>query len=121
MSKRLRVPRPQTEPPGDPFPSAAEAWFWCVQCLKARADGARFVAGMALERRPCDPDDVLSGVERLFRRGRLTRHHLSVLWDYGVQNMPPDGRDRKQARAARLWDEAFDLLTSLWRPKGIVR
>ena len=111
--------KPYEDLPARPFDTVEDAWLWSMQCLVAREDGARSVAG-AGEARPCDPEDVVKSVERLHRIGRLTRHHLQVLVDYGRQASIPPRDDRAASRAARLWDEAIDLLTTPFRDKGIV-
>lgn len=103
-----------------PFASAAEAWFWGVQCFVARAEGARFRAGLAETARPCEPDDLLIAVERLARRGTLGAAHVRTLFAFGRRLAPPDARHPAEQRAARLWDEALDCLTGPWRQKGIV-
>ena len=104
----------------EPFDNAEEAWFWAMSCLVAREDGARFVAGMALQERPCSPDDLIGSAERMGAAGRLKPTHLRVLAGYGRRLLAPDGRTRHEQKAARLWDEALDLLTTVWRRKGIV-
>lgn len=106
--------------PGEPFASAEEAWFWFMQCLRARHDGARFVAGAGLVPRPCDPDDIWRALDRLHRRRRLQRSHLLVLRHFGERLMVPDPDRRTEADAARLWDEALDRLGTVLRAKGIV-
>ncbi|WP_244560897.1 hypothetical protein [Azospirillum oryzae] len=51
---------------GDPFAGAEEAWFWAVQAHDAKAAGARVVAGCGQVARPCEPQDVLRVVDRLY-------------------------------------------------------
>ncbi|RDD61075.1 hypothetical protein DRB17_15155 [Ferruginivarius sediminum] len=103
-----------------PFRDAEEAWFWFVQCRSAQLDGARVTAGKGDTPRPCEPLDILAVVDRLYRRRRLLREHLTVLADYGRQLMPPDPDAPRQMRAARLWEEALAELASPLRDKGIV-
>lgn len=103
-----------------PFASAAEAWFWGVQCFMARAEGARFRADLAETARPCEPDDLLVAVERLARRGSIGAAHVRILFDFGRRLAPPDARHPAEQRAARLWDEALDRLAGPWREKGII-
>lgn len=103
-----------------PFASAAEAWFWGMQCFVARAEGARFRADMAETARPCEPDDLLVAVERLARRGTIGPAHVRTLFTFGRRLAPPDERQPAEQRAARLWNEALDRLTGPWREKGIV-
>ena len=110
----------RTAGPAEPFDSAEEAWFWAMSCLIAREDGARFVAGLGLRERPCTPDDLIVAAERMGAAGRLGPMHLRVLAGYGRRLLAPDHRTRGERQAARLWDEALDLLTTVWRRKGIV-
>ena len=120
MTRSRFAHRPYVDLPAVPFASTADAWFWSMQCLMARREGARSVAGLGAEARPCDPEDVVKSAERLYRLGRLTSNHLQVLVDYGSRLTLPNGEVREETRAARLWDEAIDLLTTPFRAKGIV-
>ena len=43
-----------------PFESAQEAWFWFMAAQDAKNDGAKFVAGAGLYKRPCEPIDILT-------------------------------------------------------------
>lgn len=121
MRRSRHVPKSAASTaPGEPFENPAEAWFWGVQCLLARADGARPLAGLGLVARPCTPDDLLRTIDRRQREGRIGRHHLKVLWDYGCRLFAPDPTRSAEARDARFWDEALDLLGADWRRRGIV-
>lgn len=120
MKRQKRAPKPVSGEHGDPFTSAEEAWFWAAAALMARSDGARIVAGLGLVPRPCEPEDLLKAVETLYARGRLARAHIDTLIDFGKRLVAPDSRNRTEARAARLWDEALDRLSTVWRAKGIV-
>ena len=110
-----------SEAGGTPFGSAEEAWFWSVQAHEAKAAGARVTAGRGLVPRPCEPDDVLRAVDRLYRRRLLLRDHLHVLVHYGRRLMPPDPQRHREQRAHTLWTEAFAQLDALLREKGIVQ
>ncbi|WP_029009097.1 hypothetical protein [Azospirillum halopraeferens] len=121
MPREHRVPRPSRECDGVPFGSAEEAWFWSVQAHDAKAEGARVVAGRGLVARPCEPDDVLRTVDRLYRQRRLVRDHLHVLVHYGRRLMAPDPARRLEQRASTLWREAFACLSPVLRDKGIVQ
>jgi hypothetical protein len=120
MKREKYAARPLSAAPGEPFASAAEAWFWGVACLVARAEGARVVADRGAVARPCDPVDLVAGVERLARAGRLGAGHVRALFRYGRRAAPPDPRDGTEAPAARLWDEALDRLGAVWRRQGIL-
>ena len=120
MKKTKFAHKAQSLDAAEPFGTAEEAWFWAMNCLVAREDGARFVAGLALHERPCSPDDLIVSAERMGVAGRLKPSHLQVLAGYGRRLLAPDSRARNEQTAARLWDEALDLLTTVWRRKGIV-
>ncbi|MCE2510385.1 MAG: hypothetical protein J4G10_05345 [Alphaproteobacteria bacterium] len=121
MQRERYAPKPYFPQAGLPFATAEEAWFWFVQCFQARRAGARIGAGRGETVRPCDPDDVLAAVNRLYRRRCLRREHLLVLSEYGERLLPPDGNRKGEAAAARLWEEALDRLACVLRSKGIVQ
>lgn len=103
-----------------PFADAQEAWFWFIAAQQATADGARFSAGQSLYPRPCEPIDILKVLDRLYRQRRLMRDHLLVLRHYGRRHMPPDATRAKEARAARIWDEALQRMGAVLEKKGII-
>lgn len=102
------------------FLNSEEAWFWFIRCQKARWDGARFEVNMSRAARPCDPDDIYRAVMSLYRNKRLKKQHLSVLARFGLEETPPDARERDQLYPARLWDEALDLLTTILKKKNLI-
>ncbi|HEY7609010.1 MAG TPA: hypothetical protein VIF14_07240 [Alphaproteobacteria bacterium] len=120
MARRKFSHNPRSDRATTAFATAAEAWFWGMQCLAAQAEGARFRADQSAVSRPCEPDDLLVSVEHMMRAGRLGAAHLRTLFGFGRRLAPPDPRCREEAQAARLWDEALDRLTTTWRQKGIV-
>jgi len=120
MARSHRQPRPAPEAAADPFPSVADAWFWCVQARTAQIQGARLAAGLGDRPKPCEPLDILAVVDRLYRRRRLLAEHVQVLAQYGRQLLPPDPESRRERRAAALWDEALATLAEPLREKGIV-
>jgi len=121
MRRERYAPKPYLPRVGEPFSSAEEAWFWFVQCFRARRDGARVQAGRGETTRPCDPDDVFAIVNRLYRKRRLRREHLLVLTEYGEKLLPPNAAYAREETAAVLWQEALDRLDAALRGKGIVR
>lgn len=102
------------------FESAEQAWFWFVQAWEARQSGARFVSGMSLLPRPCEPIDIMKVVDRLYRQRRLLPDHLRVLRHYGVRQMAPDFRRSKEQRAYHLWCEALERMEIVLIRKKIV-
>jgi len=103
-----------------PFESAEEAWFWFMAAQDAKNDGAKFIAGAGLYKRPCEPLDILKVLDRLHRNRRLHRDHLLVLRHYGNRRMAPDQFRPKEKRAYHLWAEALDRMGSVLIAKGIV-
>lgn len=121
MPRERYAPKPFLTLAAEPFESVEEAWFWSVQCLQARREGARVGAGRGETLRPCDPDDVVAAIYRLYRQRRLNQLHLGVLAEYGKRLLPPDERRAHEGKAATLWHEAIERLTGTLRAKGIVR
>jgi hypothetical protein len=120
MSRPRRTPRPTPDADTVPFATVEEAWFWCVQCRSAQLQGARVAAGLGERPRPCEPLDIITAVDRLYRRRRLLGEHLQVLAEFGRTLLRPDPDSRRERRAAALWDEALAALEPVLREKGIV-
>ncbi|RAU23822.1 hypothetical protein CU669_01660 [Paramagnetospirillum kuznetsovii] len=104
----------------EPFTTAEEAWLWYARCQIARDDGVRFHLGRGDVARPCEPDDIVREVQRLYRVRVLRRSHLTVLGRFGRQLTPPNPHGGDGQGEAILWDEALDRLTTPLRNKGIV-
>lgn len=120
-SKDRYIPKNQPERDVTPFANAEEAWLWFILAQEARNEGARFTAGLAPYARPCEPTDILSVVERLYRNRRLVMDHILVLRHYGKRQLPPDPRRLKEVRAFALWKEALERIEPVLVRKGIVR
>jgi len=103
-----------------PFESVEEAWFWFMAAQDAKNDGAKFISGAGLYKRPCEPLDILKVLDRLHRNRRLHRDHLLVLRHYGNRRMAPDKFRPKEKRAYHLWSEALDRMGSVLIAKGII-
>lgn len=114
------VPKPQSAAPVVPFASAEEAWFWYARALKTRRDGARFGDGPLSWQRPCDPDDIVRVLAKLFRKGAIRPEHVAVLARFGAAERAPDGRRGDEAAFVAPWDEALDRLGPPLKAKGIV-
>ncbi|MBX9699506.1 MAG: hypothetical protein K2X74_08715 [Acetobacteraceae bacterium] len=104
----------------EPFASAEQAWFWTMAALTARRDGARILAGQGLVSRPCEPDDVIKCLDRLYRQRRIELAHARILRIWGERGVPPDPRHLKERGDWRLWREAMTRLDWPLRVKGIV-
>ncbi|MCB9979426.1 MAG: hypothetical protein H6862_07490 [Rhodospirillales bacterium] len=121
MATRDRSPRPCAEMDTTPFESAECAWFWFIQAQQARNDGARIIMGLADVPRPCEPIDIFKVIDRLYRNRMLLMDHILVLRHYGRRLMPPDSRRVREARAHKIWTEAFGHIGPVLERKGIVR
>ena len=104
----------------EPFQSAEEAWFWTMAALVARREGARVVAGAGLKQRPCEPDDVVKCLDRLYRQRRIELQHARILRLWGERGIAPDPRAPRERGDHRLWRESMRALDWPLRMKGIV-
>lgn len=104
----------------EPFATAEEAWFWTMAALVARRDGARIAAGLGAIARPCEPDDVVKCLDRLYRQRRIDLQHARILRIWGERGTAPDPRFANEQGDARLWREAVSRLEWPLRVKGIV-
>jgi hypothetical protein len=103
-----------------PFDNGEEAWFWFISAQQAKNEGARVVANMGKEIRPCEPIDIFKILDRLYRNRVLTMHHFKVLRHYGRRGFAPDVDHLREQRAAHLWREAFMRLEPILVRKGII-
>jgi hypothetical protein len=104
----------------EPFASVEEAWFWTMQALQARRDGARLRAAAGQVARPCEPDDVVNCLDRLYRQRRIDLAHARVLRHWGDLGIVPSVTARPEHADRRLWDEAMRHLEAGLVAKGIV-
>lgn len=105
---------------GMPFRSGEEAWFWTMAALAARREGASFSGRAARQPRPCEPDDVVRCLDRLYRQRRIDLVHARILRIWGERGVAPDPARAGERGDWRLWREAIDRLEWLLRMKGIV-
>jgi hypothetical protein len=104
----------------EPFGSAEEAWFWTMAALVARREGARVRGGQGASLRPCEPDDVVKCLDRLYRQRRIEIAHARVMRVWGERGVPPCARHPEERADHRLWREAMQRLEFPLRVKGIV-
>ncbi len=104
----------------EPFATTEEAWLWTMAALVARAAGARVVAGLGSRQRPCEPDDVVKCLDRLYRQRRIDLRHARVLRRWGERGVPPNPRYAEERADAGLWQEAMSRLEWPLQIKGIV-
>ena len=120
------APRPSHSPiltslaRAEPFTSAEEAWFWTMSALTARRDGARISAGKGLTQRPCEPDDVIKCLDRLYRQRRIDLTHARIMRIWGERGVAPSPHHAQERGDHRLWREAMNRLEWPLRVKGIV-
>ena len=107
-------------PLAEPFATAECAWFWTMAALTARRDGARNLAGMARTLRPCEPDDVLRVLNRLYYQRRIDLIHARVLRHWGDIGWPPDPTALSEMRDHAIWVDALDRMHLPLKVKGIV-
>lgn len=103
-----------------PFSNAEEAWLWTMSALIARREGARFSSGKGLVSRPCDPDDVIKCLDRLYRQRRIALAHARILRIWGERQIRPNQAVAAEEYDCRLWTEALERLEWPLRIKGIV-
>jgi len=103
-----------------PFGSASSAWLWTMRMLAARQDGAGPAFGSG-GMRPCEPDDVVKCLDRLYRQRRIDLAHARVLRIWGERGSAPDQANPHERGDARLWREAMAALEPMLRGKGVVR
>jgi hypothetical protein len=104
----------------EPFRDAEEAWLWTMAALKARSDGARYAANQGKTLRPCEPDDVIKCLDRLYRQRRIDLVHARILRYWGDRQMGPNPAFPRERCDWKLWREAMDRLEWPLRVKGIV-
>ncbi len=104
--------------PTSPFPCVEDAWFWTVSAMRARRAGGNN-GGPPRIARPCDPDDIVKCLDRLYRGRRINLEHARVLSKWGEQQMTPHSV-RSVGADTKLWREAMDRLGPVLRHKGII-
>jgi hypothetical protein len=114
------IPAPRGRNRTEAFRSVEEAWFWTMAALIARRDGARIVSGAGLVQRPCEPDDVVKCLDRLYRQRRIDLQHARILRIWGERQQAPDPRAPRERGDSRLWREAMARLDWPLRVKGII-
>ena len=118
--RTAHAPRYASPVAAEPFRSAEEAWFWTMSALIARRDGARISAGKGEKVRPCEPDDVIKCLDRLYRHRRIDLIHARILRIWGERGAAPDPRYPAERADAAQWREAMNSLEWPLRVKGIV-
>ena len=60
--------------------------------------------------RPCEPDDVVRCLDRLYRHRRIDLQHARILRIWGERQCAPDPRAPRERGDSRLWREAMQRL-----------
>ena len=118
-SQRVGGTVPKLGPYSTPFCHAIEAWFWASGAIASRRDGCRSGSGSGVVR-PCEPDDVMTCLDQLYQKQRITLAHARVLVKWGERRVAPCAREPAEANDARLWGEALLRLEWVMRAKGIL-
>ena len=105
---------------GEPFHSAEEAWLWTAAALTARRDGARVAAGRGRVQRPCEPDDVVRVLDRLFASHTVTLAHARILNAWGRLQQAPDPTQVGQQADHRLGLDCLALIEPPLRARGLI-
>lgn len=106
---------------GEPFESMEELWFWFMAANAAKNAGARYSAGLGHSVRPCEPADIITILERMYRNRQLDMNHLRILRHYGERGIAPDRNYPRERRAWYVWREALNKIKPVCERKGLVR
>jgi hypothetical protein len=71
--------------------------------------------------RPCDPDDIVKVLDRLYRQRKITLEHARILRIWGERGKEPSPTVPQERGDYRLWSEAVGLLESPLQVKGIIK
>ncbi len=104
-----------------PFRTAEEAWLWTVAALVARRDGAGIAWRPEGPQRPCEPDDIVRSLDRLYRERSIELLHARTLRIWGERQSAPRAGRPGQLSDWRLWHQALSQLEWVLRASGIVR
>ena len=116
----LALFRPHFAMEGLPFRTAEEAWLWTVAALVARRDGAGVAWRPEGPPRPCEPDDVVRCLDRLYRERSIELLHGRTLRTWGERQCSPRAGRPGQLADWRLWHQALSRLEWALRARGIV-
>ncbi len=105
---------------GQPFASAEEAWLWTAAALTARRDGARISAGRGRVQRPCEPDDVVRCLDRLYTARQVTPAHARILRRWGERQQAPDPTNAAERADYVVWRDVMGLMAPSLRSRGLI-
>jgi len=110
-----------TEDRVEKFNNTQEAWFWFIQANEAKILGAKCSPGMGTISRPCEPEDIMNIVHKLYRTRTLLIDHIRILAHYGKKLSAPNKDRYKEQKAYTLWREAINKLEPVMVKKGIIK
>ena len=103
------------------FDTTQEAWFWFMQANEAKRVGAKCSPGMGAVSRPCEPEDIMNIVNKLYRQRNLLIDHVRILAHYGKKLCAPNKDRYREQKACTLWKEAIARIEPVFLQKGIIK
>jgi len=105
----------------EPFNDSQEAWFWFMQANEAKRIGAKCSPGMGTVSRPCEPEDIMNIINKLYRQRHLLIDHVRILAHYGKRLYAPNKSRYREQKACTLWREAMNKIEPIFLKKGIIK
>ena len=103
------------------FANGQEAWFWFMQANEAKIIGAKCSPGMGAVSRPCEPEDIMNVINKLYRQRSLLIDHVRILAHYGKKLCAPNKDRYREQKACTLWKEAMNKIEPILMKKGIIK
>ncbi|MCT4574809.1 MAG: hypothetical protein OIF36_04470 [Alphaproteobacteria bacterium] len=103
------------------FANGQEAWFWFMQANEAKIVGAKCSPGMGAVSRPCEPEDIMNIINKLYRQRTLLIDHVRILAHYGKKLCAPNKDRYREQKACTLWKEAMSKIEPILVNKGIIK
>lgn len=105
----------------EPFNNSQEALFWFMQANEAKRIGAKCSPGMGAVSRPCEPEDIMNVINKLYRQRTLLIDHVRILAHYGKKLCAPNKDRYREQKAWTLWGEAISKIEPVFMKKGIIK
>ena len=103
------------------FNNTQEAWFWFMQANEAKRVGAKCSPGLGVVSRPCEPEDIMNIINKLYRQRSLLIDHVRILAHYGKKLCAPNSDRYREKKAVTLWKEAMSKIEPVFLNKGIIK
>lgn len=107
--------------PVQQFGTTQEAWFWFMQANAAKVIGAKCSPGMGEVTRPCEPEDIMNIINKLYRQRNLLIDHIRILAHYGKKLCAPNSDRYREKKAHTIWREAMSKIEPVFISKGIIK